>query len=68
MKTEPRNKKLKSIKNGDRVAIRGEVFQVSSVRPQADSQNIQLELQGNDGGSVTVIGVPGARVSLAATP
>ncbi|MEV7663234.1 hypothetical protein [Paenarthrobacter sp. NPDC089316] len=61
-----KNTKLKAIKNGDKVEISGEVFRVSSVQPETDSRNIKLELQGRDGGSVTLIGLPKARVELAA--
>lgn len=61
-----KNTKLKTIKNGDTVEIRGEVFRVSSVQPEKDSRNIRLELQGHDGGSVTFIGLRKARVQLAA--
>ncbi|WP_090822767.1 hypothetical protein [Arthrobacter sp. yr096] len=58
--------KLKSIKNGDSVQINGEVFRVSAVQPQEGSRSITLELQAHDGGSVTLIGLPKARVQLAA--
>ena len=58
--------KLKAIKNGDNVRINGEVFRVSSVEPQEGSRNISLELQAHDGGSVTFIGLPKAKVQLAA--
>ncbi|MCD4849526.1 hypothetical protein LN996_01740 [Arthrobacter sp. AK01] len=61
-----RKAKLKSIKNGDTVQIQGEIFQVSAVLPQDGSRNISLELQAHDGGSVTFIGLPKARVQLAA--
>ncbi|PRB42049.1 hypothetical protein CQ020_13145 [Arthrobacter sp. MYb23] len=61
-----RNAKLKSIKNGDTVQINGEVFQVRAVEPQEGSRNISLELQAHDGGSVTFIGLPKAKVQLAA--
>jgi hypothetical protein len=58
--------KLKAIKHGDNVKIRGEVFRVSAVQPAEGSPNITLELQGHDGGSVTLIGLPKAKVQLAA--
>jgi hypothetical protein len=58
--------KLKNIKNGDEVEIRGEVFHVSAVERQDETRNIRLELQGHDGGSVTLIGGHKARVKLAA--
>ncbi len=61
-----RNTKLKSIRNGDSVQINGEVFQVRAVEPQEGSRNISLELQAHDGGSVTFIGLPKAKVHLAA--
>jgi hypothetical protein len=61
-----RSKKLKAIKNGDSVRISGEVFQVNSVEPQDGSRNISLELEGLDGGLVTLIGLPKAKVQLAA--
>ncbi|WP_256870747.1 hypothetical protein [Paenarthrobacter nitroguajacolicus] len=61
-----RSKKLKAIKNGDSVQISGEVFLVNSVEPQDGSRNISLELEGLDGGSVTFIGLPKAKVQLAA--
>ncbi|MGA8790328.1 MAG: hypothetical protein WB535_15405 [Paenarthrobacter sp.] len=60
-----RNKKLKAIRHGDSVRISGEVFRVGSVQPLEGSRNISLELQGHDGGSVTFIGLPGAKVQLA---
>ena len=60
-----KDKKLKAVRSGDHVRIGGELFQVSSVEPQADSPNIRLELQGHDGGSVTLIGLPKTRVELA---
>ncbi|MCT9870953.1 hypothetical protein [Paenarthrobacter aurescens] len=63
---EIRHKKLKTIKGGDSVRISGEVFQVNSVEPQEGSRNIRLELRGPDGGSVTFIGLPKAKVQLAA--
>jgi len=63
-----KDKKLKTVRNGDRLRIGGEVFRVSSVEPQEDSPNIRLELQGHDGGSVTLIGLPKTRVVLAAKP
>lgn len=66
MDASARLKKLKGIKNGDTVQIKGEDFRVNSVEPQKDSQSIRLELQGPDGGSVTFIGLPKARVQLAA--
>lgn len=65
MASGTRNKKLKAIKNGDTVRISGEVFQVSSVEPRNGSRNITLELEGPDGGSVTFIGLPKAKVRLA---
>ncbi|WP_024818375.1 hypothetical protein [Arthrobacter sp. 31Y] len=61
-----RNTKLKSIRNGDAVQINGEVFQVRAVASQEGSRNISLELQAHDGGSVTFIGLPKAKVQLAA--
>ncbi|MDI2033461.1 hypothetical protein PJL15_00559 [Paenarthrobacter nitroguajacolicus] len=61
-----KDKKLKTVRNGDRLRIGDEVFRVSSVEPQDDSPNIRLELQGHDGGSVTLIGLPKTRVALAA--
>jgi len=48
--------------SADRLRIGGEVFQVSTVEPQEDSPNIRLELQGHDGGSVTLIGLRKTRV------
>lgn len=66
MASGARSKKLKAIKNGDSVRISGEVFQVNSVEPLAGSRNISLELRGLDGGSVTFIGLPKAKVQLAA--
>ncbi|MDR6989859.1 hypothetical protein J2Y66_004376 [Paenarthrobacter nitroguajacolicus] len=60
------NKKLKTIKTGDSVRISGELFRVDSVQSLEDSPNISLELLGLDGGSVTFIGLPKARVELAA--
>lgn len=66
MGAEAQNKKLKSIKNGDSVKISGEVFQVRAVVPQDGSRNIGLELQALDGGSVTLIGRPTARMQLTA--
>ncbi|WP_159708384.1 hypothetical protein [Arthrobacter sp. 18067] len=66
MGTETQDKKLKAIRNGDSVRIRGEVFRVNSVEPQEGSRNIRLELKGPDGGSVTFIGLPKTRVQLAA--
>ncbi|MCR1161466.1 hypothetical protein NEK97_08350 [Paenarthrobacter sp. UW852] len=57
--------KLKAIKHGDSVKIRSEVFRVRSVQSTGDSSNITLELQGPDGGSVTFIGLPKARLELA---
>ena len=66
MGTETQQKKLKAIRNGDSVRISGEVFQVSSVAPVKGSRNISLELEGHDGGSVTLIGLPKSRVQLAA--
>ncbi|MFK0039904.1 hypothetical protein ACIQTW_08675 [Paenarthrobacter sp. NPDC090517] len=66
MASGTRSKKLKAIKNGDSVRISGEVFQVNSVAPQDGSRNIRLELEGLDGGSVTFIGLPKAKVQLAA--
>ncbi|MDD7835010.1 MULTISPECIES: hypothetical protein [Paenarthrobacter] len=58
--------KLKTVRNGDRLRIGGEVFEVSAVEPQTDTHNIRLELQGHDGGLVTLIGLPKTRVELAA--
>ncbi|MFW0775347.1 hypothetical protein ACLRGI_19540 [Paenarthrobacter nitroguajacolicus] len=66
MASGTKSKKLKAIKNGDSVRISGEVFQVDSVEPHEDSPNIRLELKGLDGGSVTFIGLPKAKVQLAA--
>jgi hypothetical protein len=66
MESGTKSKKLKAIKNGDSVRISGEVFQVNSVEPQDGSRNIRLELEGLDGGSVTFIGLPKAKVQLAA--
>jgi len=63
---EVQHKKLKTIKGGDNVRIGGEIFQVNSVEPQENSRNITLELKGPDGGSVTFIGLPKAKVELAA--
>ncbi|WP_311213943.1 MULTISPECIES: hypothetical protein [unclassified Arthrobacter] len=63
---EMQHKKLKTIKGGDNVWIGGEIFQVNSVEPQDGSRSISLELQGHDGGSVTFIGLPKAKVQLAA--
>ncbi|GAA3285505.1 hypothetical protein [Paenarthrobacter aurescens] len=60
------HKKLKAIKGGDNVRIGGEVFQVRAVMPQDGSRNIGLELQAHDGGSVTLIGLPTARLQLTA--
>lgn len=65
MDATARLKKLKSIKNGDTLQIKGEDFRVNSVESQKDSRSIRLELQGPDGGSVTFIGLPKARVQLA---
>ncbi|TQS93200.1 hypothetical protein EU811_06785 [Arthrobacter sp. TS-15] len=64
--TDMRSKKLKAIKNGDSVRISDEVFQVNSVEPEEGSRNIKLELEGLDGGSVTLIGRPKARMQLTA--
>lgn len=64
--TDMRSKKLKAIKNGDTVRISGEVFQVDSIEPQEGSRNIRLELTAPDGGSVTLIGRPKARMQLTA--
>jgi hypothetical protein len=61
-----KGKKLKAIKNGDSVLISGENFHVNSVEPQIGSHNITLELEGPDGGLVTIIGLPKARLQLAA--
>ncbi|MBT2586869.1 hypothetical protein [Arthrobacter sp. ISL-95] len=66
MRTDVQQKKLKAIKGGDNVRISGEVFQVNSVESQEGSRNITLELKGHDGGSVTFIGLPKAKVQLAA--
>jgi hypothetical protein len=66
MSTDVQQKKLKAIKDGDNVRIGGEVFQVNAVKPQEGSRNIKLELKGHDGGSVTFIGLPKAKVQLAA--
>ncbi|WP_237715800.1 hypothetical protein [Arthrobacter sp. M2012083] len=66
MASGARSKKLKAIKNGDSVRISGEVFQVNSVEPQEGSRSIRLVLKGLDGGSVTFIGLPKAKVQLAA--
>ncbi|MFC8039968.1 hypothetical protein ACFUOZ_11495 [Paenarthrobacter sp. NPDC057355] len=64
--TASKDTKLKTVRNGDRLRIGGEVFRVSTVEPQPETRNISLELQGNDGGSVTLIGLPKTRVELAA--
>ncbi|WP_458108380.1 hypothetical protein M1D51_02350 [Arthrobacter sp. R3-55] len=66
MRTDMPHKKLKAIKGGDNVRIGGEIFQVSSVEPQEGSRNISLVLEGHDGGSVTFIGLPKAKMQLAA--
>ncbi|MBM7794633.1 hypothetical protein [Paenarthrobacter ilicis] len=59
-------KKLKAVKGGDSLRIGGQTFRVNSVEPQEGSGNIRLELEGRDGGSVTFIGLPKAKVHLAA--
>ncbi|MFI2565847.1 hypothetical protein [Paenarthrobacter sp. NPDC018779] len=61
-------KKLKSVKNGDSVEIRGEVFSVTSAARDQDSLSIRLDLQDHDGGTVTLIGVPGAQIRLPSQP
>jgi len=66
VRTETHNAKLKAIRNGDSVRISGEVFHVDSIEPQAGSRNIRLELTAPDGGSVTLIGRPKARMQLTA--
>ncbi|WP_043471533.1 hypothetical protein [Arthrobacter sp. Rue61a] len=66
MSTETHNTKLKTIRNGDSVRISGEVFLVDSIEPQEGSRSIRLELTAPDGGSVTFIGLPKAKVQLAA--
>ncbi|BCW60530.1 hypothetical protein [Arthrobacter sp. StoSoilB20] len=63
---DSKNRKLKAIRNGDSVRIRGEVFRVDSVLPLEGTRNISLELQAPDGGSVTFIGLPEAKVQLPA--
>ncbi|MGO4249562.1 hypothetical protein AB4Y87_20295 [Paenarthrobacter sp. RAF54_2] len=71
-RSEPRvngtgtNRKLKSVRDGDRVEIHGEVFRVSSVQPEEGTRNIRLELEANDGGTLTLIGVPRAQVHVPA--
>ncbi|MBU8868972.1 hypothetical protein [Paenarthrobacter aromaticivorans] len=59
-------RKLKSVRDGDRVEIHGEVFRVSSVQPEDGTRNIRVELQANDGGTLTLIGVPRAEVHVPA--
>ncbi|MGJ3191704.1 hypothetical protein [Paenarthrobacter sp. FR1] len=66
MESTARLKKLKGIKNGDTVQIKGQDFRVNSVESNKGSRSVRLELQGPDGGSVTFIGLPKARVQLAA--
>jgi hypothetical protein len=60
-------RKLKTVRDGDRVEIHGEVFRVSSVQPEEGTRNIRVELQANDGGTLTLIGVPRAQVHLPVT-
>ncbi|WP_416418570.1 hypothetical protein [Paenarthrobacter aromaticivorans] len=59
-------RKLKSVRDGDRVEIHGEVFRVSSVQPEGGTRNIRVELQAKDGGTLTLIGVPRAEVHVPA--
>ena len=61
-----RNAKLKSIRNGDTSGSAVRFFRSDAVEPQEGSRNISLELQAHDGGSVTFIGLPKAKVQLAA--
>lgn len=58
-------RKVKSIKDGDAVEINGSVFRVDAVRAMEKNRGYQLELQAPDGGLVTFIGVPGARLRVA---
>ena len=62
------SRKLKTVRDGDRVEIHGEVFRVSSVQPEEGTRNIRVELQANDGGTLTLIGVPRAQVHVPANP
>lgn len=59
-------RKLKAVRDGDSVEIHGEVFRVSSVQPEEGTRNIRMELQANDGGTLTLIGVPRAQVHVPA--
>lgn len=66
-KMNAKYKKLKALKDGDAVEINGSVFHVGAVRTMEKARGFQLELQAPDGGLVTLIGVPGARLRLATT-
>ncbi|MFF1830393.1 hypothetical protein [Paenarthrobacter sp. NPDC058040] len=57
-------RKLKSVKGGDSLEIRGEVFRVTSAEPDAETHSVRLDLEDHDGGILTLIGVPGAQVRM----